>query len=235
MPRRQRCVVEGLPHHATQRGVDRCSVFQFDLDRRTYLRLLGDNLAAAQVRLLGWCLMTNHVHLVVLPQLANSLALLLRRVHGRYAQYFHARAGRTGHLWQNRYFACPLAPAQAARALAYVDANPVRARMVESAVQYPWSSAAAHITGEDQAGLLDLAWWRTAGLRDDWQQRLRTTERDVELEQSTYAGRPFGDPQSVTTIGERLGRRWTRGRPPKQRADRIAQPGITQPGLLPFD
>jgi len=234
MPRRQRCVVEGLPHHVTQRGVDRCPVFQFDLDRRTYLRLLGENLADAHTSLLGWCLMTNHVHLVVLPQLANSLALLLRRVHGRYAQYFNARAGRTGHLWQNRYFACPLAPARAARALAYVDANPVRACMVDSAAQYPWSSAAAHIAGDDRTGLLDLDWWRSAGLADDWSECLRTAERDIELEQSTYANRPFGDPEFVTSIGERLGRYWIRGRPTRKEG-RGSKATINQASLLPSD
>ncbi|MBZ5579217.1 MAG: transposase [Acidobacteriia bacterium] len=98
MPRRQRCVLDGVPHHVTQRGVDRCPVFQADFDRHTYLRLLRDNLADAPVRLLGWCLMTNHVHLIVLPEEADSLGVLLRRVHGRYAQYFNVRAGRTGHL-----------------------------------------------------------------------------------------------------------------------------------------
>ena len=143
MPRRPRVVVAGLPHHVTQRGVDRCPVFESDFDRRTYLRLLGDHLSEAQVRVLGWCLMTNHVHLILLPELDPSLSLLLRRVHGRYAQYFNAHAGRSGHLWQNRYFACPLGPGHVLRALAYVDANPVRAGLVERARDYPWSSGDA--------------------------------------------------------------------------------------------
>lgn len=81
MPRRQRCVIEDVPHHITQRGVDRCPVFETETDRLTYLRLLRDHQCESHARLLGWCLMTNHVHLVILPERADSLALLLRRVH----------------------------------------------------------------------------------------------------------------------------------------------------------
>lgn len=211
MPRKPRVVVAGLPHHVTQRGVDRCPVFESDLDRRTYLRLLHDLLTEAQVRVLGWCLMTNHVHLIALPESPGSLSILLRRLHGRYAQYFNARAGRSGHLWQNRYFACPLGPAHVVRALSYVDANPVRAGLVDRARDYPWSSALAHSTGADLSGLLDEDWWRTAGIREDWDAYLSTVERDRELETCTYAGRPYGDPLFVTQIGQRFGRQWRTG------------------------
>ncbi len=108
MPRRARCVLPEVACHITQRGVDRCATFCTDDDRQTYLRLLGENLPDAGVRLLGWCLMTNHVHLVAVPRGEESLSVLLRRVHGRYAQYYNARWGRTGHLWQNRFFClCP--------------------------------------------------------------------------------------------------------------------------------
>ena len=217
MPRRQRCVVDGVPHHITQRGNDRCPVFHTEFDRLTYLRLLRDNLMEARVRLLGWCLMTNHVHLVALPERTDSLALLLRRVHGRYAQYFNTRSGRTGHLWQSRYFACALGPAHIWRALAYVDCNPVRARMVERPTEYAWSSAAPHTGANDPARLLDLEWWRAA-MTPDWHEWLRDAGRDVELEQCTYAGRPFGDRDFVTQMGARFGRQWTRGRPKKKPA-----------------
>ncbi len=108
MPRRSRCVLPGMPCHITQRGVDRRETFSSDQDRTTYLRLLQANLQDAQASLLGWCLMTNHVHLIAVPEPEDSLAVLLRRVHGRYAQYYNARSGRTGHLWQNRFFACLL-------------------------------------------------------------------------------------------------------------------------------
>jgi REP-associated tyrosine transposase len=216
MPRRPRCVLAGVPHHVTQRGVNRCSVFETDCDRSTYLRLLRDNLLHTDTHLLGWCLMTNHVHLVVTPGADDSLALLLRRVHGRYAQYFNARTGRSGHLWQNRYFACALGAGHVWPALAYVDRNPVRAGMTASPQNYAWSSAAPHLAGEDPSGLLDLEWWHEQGLRRDWQHWLDRAEPDTELEKCTYAGRPFGDADFVKRLGDHFGRRWQPGRPKTQ-------------------
>ncbi len=217
MPRRERCIVTGVPHHVTQRGVNRGAVFEADFDRRTYLRLLSEQRGAARVRVLGWCLMTNHVHLILLPEEVDSLALVLRRVHGRYAQYFNAHTGRSGHLWQNRYFACALGSGHVARALAYVDNSPVRARMVEVANEYPWSSARAHAGGTDARGLLDADWRRAAGVDAEWIGGVGEAAGDADLEKCTYAGRPCGDVDFVTGVGERFGRRWSRGRPKKQR------------------
>ncbi len=124
MPRRAGCLLPEVPCHVTQRGVNRDTTFSTDDDRQTYVRLLGENLADAGVSLLGWVLMTNHVHLVAVPTRQESLSVLLRRVHGRYAQYYNARCGRTGHLWQNRFFACLLGPEHLWAALAYVVGGP---------------------------------------------------------------------------------------------------------------
>jgi putative transposase len=73
MPRRGRCVLTEVPCHITQRCVDRCETFSTDDDRQTYLRLLRDNLSDAGVKLLGWCVMTNHVHLIAVPGQEDSL------------------------------------------------------------------------------------------------------------------------------------------------------------------
>src|SRR6185312_9708960 len=94
MPRRNRCVLPEVPCHITQRGVDRCEVFSEDQDRITYLRLIQENLADAAVRVLGYCLMSNHVHLIAVPAREDSLSILARRVHGRYAQYYKQRTLR---------------------------------------------------------------------------------------------------------------------------------------------
>jgi len=221
MPRRSRCILPDVPCHITQRGVDRCETFSSVQDRLTYLRLLRENLGDAEVSLLGFCLMTNHVHLVTLPARADSLAVLLRRVHGRYAQYFNTRAGRTGHLWQNRFFACALDSEHLWRALAYVDQNPVRARMVEGAAEYRWSSAAAHLGRPDEFGVLDLPWWQRAGQRDGWAQTLgaHDAETESQLRRCTYAGRPWGSRGFLEAMSARLGRSWVIGRPRKVRAD----------------
>jgi putative transposase len=213
-------VLPGVPCHITQRGVDCRETFSCDSDRRTYVQLLQHNLADAQVRLLGWCLMTNHVHLIAIPERDDSLAVLLRRVHGRYAQYYNTRAARTGHLWQNRYFACALSERHLWTALAYVDRNPVRAGMVRSAGDYRWSSAAAHLSGVDPSDLVDLRWWRDNGGGDGWEETLgdEDPEDAKMLRRCTDAGRPFGDESFIREMAERTGRNWTRGRPPKESA-----------------
>ncbi len=109
--------------------------------------------------------MSNHVHLIAVQLRHDSLSVLLRRVHGRYSRYYNSRVGRTGHLWQSRFFACMLAQDHLWTAIAYVERNPLRARIVGRAKQYIWSSAIAHVMGKDPTGLLDMDWWQRAGHR----------------------------------------------------------------------
>ena len=219
MPRHKRCIVPGVPYPITQRGVNRQATFSNDDDRTTYLGLLRDNLTDAGVRLLAWCLMTNHVHLIARPERVDSLAVLFRRLHGRYAQYYNARAGRSGHLWQNRFHGCALGPTHLWTALVYVEQNPVRAGMVASAGEYRWSSARAHLDGRDETGLLDMDWWRRSG-PPNWATYLAVDDAEARetLRRCTYAGRPYGSEEFVNEIGKRFGRYWTKGRPSPEKA-----------------
>ena len=104
MPRNARCIIPEMAYHVTQRGTNHQRVFFSASDRAAYLRLLQQNLGPAETRVLAWCLMNNHVHLVLVPGREDSLEILLRRLHGRYAQMVNARRLRSGHLWQNRFF-----------------------------------------------------------------------------------------------------------------------------------
>jgi putative transposase len=200
--------------------------FSTEEDHQTYLRLLRDNLTDSEVRLLGWCIMTNHVHLIAIPGREDSLAVLFRRVHGRYAQYYNARSGRTGHLWQNRFFACGLSTSHLWKALAYVDRNPVRAGLVTRVAEYRWSSAIAHLTEADEFQLLDMQWWRASGFQKEWWNFLLCENSDdvAALRASTYAGRLFGDEAFMEEVGAQFGRQWKRGRP---RKDGRQKTGIT--------
>ena len=126
----------------------------------------------------------------------------MRRVHGPYAQYYNARAARTGHLWQNRFFGCMLASSHPWSALTFVERNPLRARMVRRAEDFVWSKAIAHVTGGDGSGILDMDWWREwrrKGSHDDWREVLnRPTPKAespaddlvVRLRACTYADVP---------------------------------------------
>lgn len=101
MARTARTVAVDVPHHVTQRGNNQQTLFFDDEDRRFYLCLLENYIRKFNVDMLGFSLMTNHVHLVLLPPEANALAKALGKVHSRYSQHNNLKQGRSGHLWQN--------------------------------------------------------------------------------------------------------------------------------------
>jgi putative transposase len=151
MPRRPRIVIPGAPHHVTQRGNNRQPVFLSPDDRRLYLELLGRHAGRCGARVLAYCLMTNHVHLVAVPEQEDSLAEAFGRTHSEYALALNQAEGRSGHVWQNRFFSCPMSGSHLLNAVRYVELNPVRARLAAVAWEWPWSSARAHA----KAGVLD--------------------------------------------------------------------------------
>jgi putative transposase len=215
MPRNARCVKPGLAYHVTQRGSNRQRVFGTTTDRMTYLDLVMENLEDTETRVFGWCMMTNHVHWVVVPEREDSMEVLFRRVHGRYAQYYNARRRRSGHLWQNRYFSCALSETHLWRALAYVERNPVRAGMVGRAEEYEWSSARAHVTGEEGKRFVGLDWgvWEEAGGARGWAELIEDQgdmRDEMLLRKCTYAGRPYGEESFVSALEEEFGRSWRR-------------------------
>jgi putative transposase len=222
MPRIARIVIPGWPHHITQRGNNRQDVFFTDDDRRAYLRLLKDRCLAAGVEVMAYCLMTNHVHLVAVPEREHSLAQAIGRTNFLYTQYINRRHRRVGHLWQNRFYSCTLDNVHLWRAVCYVERNPVRARIVRLAWRYPWSSAAAHTGRRDTTGLLDLDAWRRTWKPVAWQEQLGAPEDEDQvrgLRRSTHTGRPLAAEGVLSRLEHRLHRRLRPlpvGRPPKK-------------------
>ena len=202
-----RVAAAGVPHHITQRGNNRQDVFLLDDDRRFYLETLRERSQRHGVTLLGYCLMANHVHLVAIPERPDSLARALGQSHSRYAQGFNRRYGRTGHLWQNRFYSCPLGRTHLVRALLYVDLNPVRAGLVGRAEEYPWSSARAHTEGADPSGTLDLGSWSEICSANDWGEALVGGADAVDaIRTATRAGNQFGDDRFVAELERQAGR-----------------------------
>src|SRR5688572_9810138 len=144
MPRHTRAVFSGLPHHVTQRGNHRDRVFFSKGDEKAYLSLLHAYATVNEVQIVAYCLMPNHIHLVLVPRTVDSIHLALRAIHSQYAQRVNRMRGQKGHLWQGRYFSSPLDANYFRNAVRYVELNPVRAGMVPRAEEYAWSSAAAH-------------------------------------------------------------------------------------------
>jgi putative transposase len=186
-------------------------VFFVDDDRATYLGLLQEECERHRLRVEGYCLMTNHVHLIATPRSAAALARALGRTHYRYAQYVNRLHGRSGHLWQNRFYSCVLDEDHYWTAMAYVEQNPVRARLVRCAWRYAWSSAAAHCGhGADGSGLLDLRVWAASLAAKDWQQTLRERLNEPTLSAlrlNTHRGRPLGSDGFLSKIESLVGRR----------------------------
>ncbi|MFH0980554.1 MAG: hypothetical protein V2A79_03330, partial [Planctomycetota bacterium] len=127
------------------------------------------------------------------------------------------------HLWQNRFFSCALDEVHLWRTLCYVERNPVRAKIVRLAWQYPWSSASAHISGTDATGLLDLSGWLEAWRPERWASALRRRENESDvsaLRRSTHRGRPLATDAFLSKLEHRLGRRLRPlpvGRPKKRK------------------
>jgi putative transposase len=223
VPRGARVVAVGAPHHVTQRGNNRQKIFVHDSDRRLYMALLAEQARRNQLRILGYCLMPNHVHLIALPERSDSLAQALGRAHNLYSRWFNARHHRSGHLWQNRFYSTPLDRRHLSTALRYVDLNPLRARLVERAVEYRWSSARAHALGQDASGLLDMKLWAEICPLNDWAPVLEAATPEQELLQrirdATRSGKPLGEQRFVSELEGRFGQQLQlrpRGRPRRQ-------------------
>ncbi|MEW6203272.1 MAG: transposase [bacterium] len=223
MVRFARIVVPGVAYHVTQRGNNRQDVFFVDSDRRTYLMYLGQECGKYGLEVHGYCLMTNHIHLIVVPPTEDSLAHALGRTHFRYTQYINRLHRRIGHLWQSRFFSCPLDENHYYAAMKYVERNPVRSRMVRKAWNYRWSSAGAHTGGEDETGFLHTQEWEGIMLTEDWREELSSADDAGAMENlrvRTRTGRPLGSDSFISKLEVRLGRRLRPlpvGRPKKKK------------------
>jgi putative transposase len=229
VPRFARAVVPQCPHHITQRGNERRDVFFTTADREIYLGLVKQYATLQSVEVLGYCLMTNHVHLVLIPGRAESLAKMMRGVQMRYSQYRHALERGNGHLWQSRYYSCAVAPERLGAVMRYVELNPVRAGLVVEAVDYAWSSAGAHLTGADPLGLVALVDWVQCWTTEKWAVILNDgAEEGSAIRDATYGGRPLGPDHFVGQVEAYLGRRLKLGipgRPRKKTANASAAGG----------
>ena len=194
-----------------------------DEDRLAYLELLREQCEKYGARVLGYCLMTNHVHLVVVPSKEDSLNLAVGRTHFIYSQYVNRLHNRSGHLWQGRFHSCPMDDGYTVTAMRYLERNPVRARMTRVPWTYRWSSAAAHTGGADPLHLLDMEAWNDLVPGINWKEML--TEGDdkdavAALRLNTQTGRPLAGDSFLSKLEHALGRRLRPlpvGRPRKER------------------
>jgi len=214
MARLARIVALGVAHHVTQRGNRRQTTFFGEDDYQAYVALASEWLAAWKVKVWAWCLMPNHVHLVVVPSDAEALARGIGEVHRRYTRHVNFRHGWRGYLWQGRFASYPMDRAHTLAAVRYVERNPVRAGLVKRAWEWPWSSAAGHVSGDGDA-LVNPGGALAAEI-SNWRQFLSAEEDDEDLRRFRLhgrTGRPLGDAAFIARLETRLDRPLRRKRP----------------------
>lgn len=230
MPRQPRHFLPNVPQHVVTRGIDRCPVFFRPEDHSLYLEALREAAVECLCQVHAYVLMTNHVHLLVTPEQKHSLPLMMQAMGRAYVQRLNARYGRTGALWEGRYKACLVQTNRYLLACQrYIELNPVRAGMVATPGEYPYSSYACNALGNHDPLLTPHADY--LALHPDPAARLvayRALFRDAiseellkQLRERTNACTVVGSERFRTQIAKTLGRgvpNGKRGRPRKKLA-----------------
>ena len=206
MARIARVIAPYIPHHITQRGNRRQETFFGSDDYQTYINFMAKWCSRAGVEIWAYCLMPNHVHLIAVPHSEDGLRRAIGEAHRRYTRRVNFREGWRGHLWQGRFASYPMDERYLIAAVRYVELNPIRARLVEKPEDYPWSSAAAHLSGRDDAMVKVAPLLELVG---DWKtfiSEASSMEEVKDLRKHEHTGRPLGDNQFIEKLEERLGR-----------------------------
>lgn len=220
MARIARVVGPGLPHHVTQRGNRRQTTYFTEDDYRVYLELLGEWCALHKVLIWAYCLMPNHVHLIVVPQTEEGLRSAIGETHRRYSRRINFRMGWRGHFWQGRFASSPMDEDYLLAAVRYVERNPVQAGIAKSAGDYPWSSA-RHYLGFHADPLIQQS--PLADMVDDWNAFIDgdiDEKRQNEIRCAERTGRPLGSLDFVSRLEEALGRQDLQKRKPGPKSGR---------------
>lgn len=192
MVRIARVVVPGIPHHITQRGNRRMDTFFSEADFREYLYLMAEWCNRCKVQVWSYCLMINHIHLIAVPETEDGLRRAIGEAHRRYTRYINFQKEWKGHLWQGRFGSFPMDEQYLIGTARYIELNPVEAGIVKNPKDYKWSSAQAHLQGEDDI-LVKVE--PLLSIIPDWGELLasRLSEEEYEtLRRHERTGRPLG-------------------------------------------
>jgi len=221
MPRIARIVGVGYPHHIIQRGNNRQKVFADPTEYEKYLSFLLKYSREKEVAVLAYCLMPNHVHLLVKPSDEEGLSKMMQGVTLCYSKYFNGENGRTGRLWECRYHSTVVdGDSYLWTVSKYIENNPVRAGMVKRSEDYLYSSAKAHLLGSRDLLLKEQLF--NEGEMSEYRNFVRSEEDGKvveEIRKQTRLGKPLGEGKFLKALSERLGRSLDfrpKGRPRKK-------------------
>jgi putative transposase len=154
--------------------------------------------------------MDNHVHLAVIPEREDSLSSGIGQLHHDFALWQNIQRQTNGHLWQSRFFSTPVEEERVWEVLAYIELNPVRARMVENAWDWTWSSAQAHITETDISGLLNMNFWQKQFIAEKWKEYLERIKSEEsiakDIRNATMRGLFLGKKETALRLERELGK-----------------------------
>ena len=222
MTRIARIVLPGVPHHVTQRGNRRERVFFGEADYALYRDWLAESCRKFGVEVWAYCQMPNHVHLILTPANSVGLALALSRAHRLYSGFVNARARQTGHLFQGRFGSTPMDEDHLVAAVRYVALNPVRARLVADARDWPHSSVRAHLEGRDDGLVRVRPVLDRVGRFADLLDSDPDDPQFAALRRSELIGRPLGSDGFMHRAETLLGRKLAPGkRGPKPKTARM--------------
>ncbi len=213
MARMPRLVVPGYPHHVTQRGNRRMKTFFSQEDYQYYLDLVAEAKQRVGAEVWAYCLMPNHVHLVVVPDEEDSLARLFGFVHRHYTRRINFREKWKGHLWQERFHSFVMDENYLLATVRYTELNPVRANLCRLPEDWHWSSAKPHLCGEDNSVVTVKPMLDRVG---NWLEYLSTEEATMDLtkiRQHAGTGRPMGEESFVEHLEVLTGKVLKKGKP----------------------
>jgi putative transposase len=222
MPRRSRIMVGGLPTHVVQRGNNRAACFFEDQDRAFYLFHLERLLPRARCVLHAYCLMTNHVHLLLTPEAPESCAQLMKDLGQLHTQYVNRQYGRSGTLWEGRFKSCIVQSENyLLSCYRYIELNPVRAGLCGHPAEYPWSSFPFNAQGVRGGLVSPHDEFRRLGANDAERtlayasllESALDARRLEEIRSATNGNFALGDATFRRKLAARIGRRVERGHP----------------------
>jgi putative transposase len=201
MPRIARVIATGYPHHITQRGNNRATVFFDDEDRQTYLKLLAGYAEKHHFQIWAYCLMDNHAHLLAVPEAETSLARGIGLTNQVYTQYLNRKLNQSGRIWQNRFFSCVVENNQYLWAVArYIERNPLKVGLVESAEAYLFQCHSSYDGSKRYPSKCNIR--LSPAEQSTYAEFVATEDEETDnaIRRATRTGRPFGSEDFVDLL-----------------------------------
>ena len=224
MPRIARITEIDFPHHIVQRGNNRQRIFFDDNDKKKYLDLLRRYSEECSCKINAYCLMPNHIHMILIPLLINALSKMMQKLSLGYTQYINKKYKRTGRLWECRFYSSLIEKEMYLwAACRYIARNPVRAKIVEKIEEYKWSSASARYYYKVEQSNFVAPIWHDNLEKQEYMKFLDQPDNENDLtiiRKTILKGTPLGSANFIKCISEKLGitiKTKPKGRPRKEK------------------